>query len=207
MTVGAVSRDGYHARFSSYGFANRSYIKPNLMARGVLSVVAAVKSYDSGYSNGTSFSAPIMAGMTASFWQAFPTLNNQEIIRALEYHADNYQAADTAYGYGIPDFYASFKALNPATTEIVAARNFYYVHTSAVHLPRLVFNNKADLPQRWSLETAEGKKLWTRTPSVALLETTKPWIQKIPNWLDLPAGVYFLNIRKDGKDKKICLLK
>lgn len=207
MTVGAVSRDGYHARFSSYGIGDKSYIKPNLMARGVLAVVGAVKSYESSYSNGTSFSAPILAGMTASFWQAFPDLSNAEIIQTLENYADNYNRPDTAYGYGIPDFYASSKALNTAIIEINNSIHFYRVPVAAGQAPFFVFKNKVEKPLKLNLETAQGTQLWTNTAATANEAYQKLHIVQIPIWNDLSAGVYFLNIRMDGRDKKICLLK
>ena len=147
------------------------------------------------------------AGMTASFWQAFPDLSNAEIIQTLENYADNYNRPDTAYGYGIPDFYASSKALNTAIIEINNSIHFYRVPVAAGQAPFFVFKNKVEKPLKLNLETAQGTQLWTNTAATANEAYQKLHIVRIPIWNDLSAGVYFLNIRMDGRDKKICLLK
>jgi subtilisin family serine protease len=54
--------------------------------------------------NGTSFSSPIMAGMVACLWQAFPNKTNKEIRQLIIESADRFSVPDSQYGYGIPDF-------------------------------------------------------------------------------------------------------
>jgi hypothetical protein len=57
-----------------------------------------------GKSNGTSFSSPILAGMSACLWQAHPEASAMEIFKAIEQSADQYDAPDAKKGFGIPDF-------------------------------------------------------------------------------------------------------
>ena len=40
--------------------------------------------------SGTSFSSPIIAGMTACLWQANPDFNNMEIMQAIQQSANRY---------------------------------------------------------------------------------------------------------------------
>jgi subtilisin family serine protease len=57
--------------------------------------------------NGTSYSCPIMAGMIACLWQAYPNKTNQEIKQLVIQSADNFSPIvkeRTQFGYGIPDF-------------------------------------------------------------------------------------------------------
>ncbi len=207
LTVGAVNRDGMHARFSSYGFPDRTYIKPNLMARGALSVVAAVKEYDTSYSNGTSFSSPILAGMVTSFWQAFPELSNMEIIHSLEQKGDNINNPDTVYGYGIPDFFASYKELRPSVTELNTGQEYYYQIINSASKPDILMKNMKATDIKISLQDTKGRVLWQSTQKVTNKEDKRLWYTSVPEWDELSPGVYFLYIRMDGNNKRLILLK
>jgi serine protease AprX len=103
LTVGAVDNVGIYAPFSSVGPTSDNRIKPNIMAQGSLAVVA----YDTGViatSNGTSFSAPIMSGLVACLWQAFPSLSNKAIFDLVVSVSNRNTLPNNNYGYGIPDF-------------------------------------------------------------------------------------------------------
>jgi subtilisin family serine protease len=76
------------------------------MAQGVAAVVSDANG-NIVTANGTSFSCPIMAGMAASLWQAFPTKTNKEIRQMILQSADRYANPDNNYGYGIPNFGAA----------------------------------------------------------------------------------------------------
>ena len=54
--------------------------------------------------SGTSFSSPIMAGMIACLWQAFPNKTNAEIKQLILEVSDRFASPNNQYGYGIPDF-------------------------------------------------------------------------------------------------------
>ena len=57
---------------------------------------------------GTSFSTPIVCGLTACLWQGLPDKTAKEIIQLLRENSNNYQHPDNIYGYGIPDFWRAF---------------------------------------------------------------------------------------------------
>jgi len=103
LTVGAVTSGKNYASFSSIGPSFDGRVKPDVMAQGQSAVVA------DAYGNlttasGTSFSGPIIAGMVASFWQAFPNFTNAEIIKIIKQSADRFATPNEQYGYGIPNF-------------------------------------------------------------------------------------------------------
>ncbi|WP_264565094.1 S8 family serine peptidase [Flavobacterium sp. N3904] len=103
LTVGAVNATKTKTSFSSIGPSFDGRVKPDVMAQGQ----AAVLSNPSGNiitKDGTSFSSPIMAGMVACLWQAFPDKTNQEIKDLIVKSADTYSSPNNHYGYGIPDF-------------------------------------------------------------------------------------------------------
>ncbi|MBB4036459.1 subtilisin family serine protease [Dysgonomonas hofstadii] len=102
LTVGAVKRDSIVAPFSSRGMTADLRVKPDVMALGLFASVID----DNGKVSmkaGTSFSSPIMCGMVACLWQAFPTLTNMEIIDAVRRSSDQYETYNEDYGYGLPD--------------------------------------------------------------------------------------------------------
>lgn len=111
LTVGAVNAAKQVAAFSSYGPTSDGRIKPDVAAIGQGAVVANQFTGDPGYNNGTSFSCPIMAGISTCLWQAFPEVNNMTIIDALRKSADKANAPDDRTGYGIPDVKKAFVSL------------------------------------------------------------------------------------------------
>jgi subtilisin family serine protease len=57
---------------------------------------------------GTSFSAPIVAGLVACLWQAFPQKTALEIIRLVRQTSNGYEKTDNIYGYGMPNFWRAY---------------------------------------------------------------------------------------------------
>ena len=101
--VGAVDRDGAPAPFSSFGPASDGDVKPNVSAMGWGTFLQR-QDGNVGAGNGTSFSSPVLAGMAACLWQAFPRAKNADIKNAIEKSASLYETPDNQLGYGIPDF-------------------------------------------------------------------------------------------------------
>ncbi len=103
LTVGAVDASENYAAFSSIGPSADGRIKPDVMAQGQLAVVA----FDTGEikpSSGTSFAAPITAGMVACAWQALPNVTNTQLLQLIKESATLYSMPNEKYGYGIPNF-------------------------------------------------------------------------------------------------------
>ncbi len=103
LTIGAVDSLGTRASFSSTGPTYDGRIKPTIMAQGAATTVANLLGTTST-GNGTSFSSPVIAGMTACLWQNHKELNNMEIIEAIKKSSSQYENPDNYMGYGIPDF-------------------------------------------------------------------------------------------------------
>ena len=103
IAVGAVNATEVVTSFSSIGPSSDGRIKPDVMAQGQ----AAIVSDATGKivtANGTSFSSPIMAGMIACLWQAFPKKTNREIRELVLKSSDKFSTPNNQYGFGIPDF-------------------------------------------------------------------------------------------------------
>lgn len=103
LAVGAVDSNGAYAQFSSHGPSADGQIKPNIAAQGQQVVITSFAEPYIQRGSGTSFSAPLMAGMAASLWQAFPQKSNMQIIDALQRSASQFENPDDKLGYGIPN--------------------------------------------------------------------------------------------------------
>ena len=111
MTVGAVDTLGNVGNFSSYGPSSNGRVKPNVAATGVRAIVASPSTGLPVLSNGTSFAAPNIAGLTTCLWQAFPEYNNMAILDAMQRAANKFTTPNDRVGYGIPDMKKAFVIL------------------------------------------------------------------------------------------------
>jgi len=110
LAVGGVNIEGKRAPFSSYGPTSDGRIKPDAVAVGWNTYVANQRGITLR-SNGTSLSSPIMAGMVACLWQAFPEKNAFEIMEAVRLSGDQVHAPDSSLGYGITDLLKAYNIL------------------------------------------------------------------------------------------------
>lgn len=103
LAVGAIGIDSLITSFSSHGPTADGRMKPNVVAQGLWVTVADL---DGGLrvANGTSFSAPILAGMAASAWSAMPEISSMELFSHIEKSAHLYPNGNNDYGYGVPNF-------------------------------------------------------------------------------------------------------
>jgi len=102
ITVGAVSSSNNVAYFSSRGPTFDGRIKPEVVAQGTSVFNASAGSSSSySFSNGTSVSAPIVAGVTGLLLSAYPHLNNEQVRSILIESGDNVNNPNNDIGYGL----------------------------------------------------------------------------------------------------------
>ena len=107
-TVGAITSQGIIASFSSRGYPGK--LKPNIVSVGVNTVIAGLNNLPSS-GNGTSFSNPNVAGLIACLWQAFPNLNNMQLLDAVYRSSNQYTSPNANYGYGVPNFKLAYRII------------------------------------------------------------------------------------------------
>lgn len=115
LTVGATNGEGKRANFSSIGPTPDGRVKPEIAAMGKGTIVASVYQSKVNKANGTSFSSPLIAGMVASLWDAFPEKSNKEIIWAILSSSSQFNDPDMEIGYGIPNFEEAYNLLSQET--------------------------------------------------------------------------------------------
>jgi len=102
ITVGACNIDKKAAAFSSVGFTKRNKIKPEMATLGE-SVELINEHGKIVKGNGTSYSAPLIAGAAACLIQGNRMKTPFEIKQALTLSGNQYFKPNELLGYGIPD--------------------------------------------------------------------------------------------------------
>ncbi len=116
LTVGACNNIGVYAGFSSRGNTVDGRIKPDITSVGKGTNVITQSTPTHG--NGTSYSTPLVAGLSACLWQVNRAKNNFEMIDLIREHSSQYNAPDSLMGYGIPNFATAYQEIM-VDTEVV----------------------------------------------------------------------------------------
>ncbi|NOY49863.1 MAG: S8 family serine peptidase, partial [Chlorobi bacterium] len=190
FSIGAVDGDGNRAEFSSIGPTADGRTKPILMAKGQGSTIA-----DDGegvtFGSGTSFSSPIMAGMTACLMQAYPNKTPGEIMESLKDSGNNSGSPDNYMGWGIPDFMQAFSILTIIENDDIYFRDLVNVFPNPFsrHLDMFVlYKNSGRLKYR--LSDNVGKHILSGETDVRPGQ-----VVSLSHGIDkLGDGVYFLQI-------------
>jgi subtilisin family serine protease len=193
LAVGAIDTSGHMATFSSYGPSYDRRVKPDVLAVGRNSVVATPYNYIA-YSNGTSFSSPIMAGLVTCLWQAFPSCSNMDIINAVRRSSSLYLSPGTQTGYGIPDFTEAFRLLlatdTSGTTKNISLKCYPNPFSAKLYLYLPVTGNK-EITIR--ISSLSGQVLFHSTYML-----TYPATLEIPGLSFLSAGIYIVSVDAAG---------
>ncbi|MGE0018283.1 MAG: S8 family serine peptidase [Draconibacterium sp.] len=200
IAVGAVSQDSVPANFTSRGPAFGGAVKPNISGMGVM--VYMQVGVDLGYSNGTSFSSPLVAGAAASLWSAFPDASALQIKQVLEESAHLHNAPNNDVGYGIPDFQKAFFALKSLKTPSRESTKNWNAFPNPLGETLIIQNTNAQTIDKISLSifTTEGKllKKWIKPGSQQIV---------LNDINDLPAGILLLKIESENTSETIRLIK
>lgn len=109
ITVGSVTPMGVNAAFCGVGPTQDGRIKPDVMAYGSPTSVISGRGTIVD-EMGTSFSAPLVAGLVACLWQALPNKSASELIDLVIASGNNVATPNNIYGYGVPDFWKAYNA-------------------------------------------------------------------------------------------------
>ncbi len=211
LAIGAVDSLGFRAGFSSKGPTVDGRIKPDLAAQGVSVIVASADGSPNSYVrlNGTSFSAPLVAGLAACLMQARPSWPAVWIAQALKRTASRASSPDTLTGWGLPDGLAALRYV-PDTLGVpelrgplsfsVAGPNPLRSGTATVFRIALGVDASAtryrlrvfDAGGRWVRDLADGNLTPGSTLSI-------PWNGDDARGRVLPPGLYFLDLESAGR--------
>lgn len=112
LAVGAVDSKGAKASFSSFGPSFDQRIKPDVSAMGQATVLGSISSSITT-GNGTSFSAPLIAGLTAGLIEKFPNKTAKQIMTGIRKSGTLSSNPDNNLGYGIPNYERALSIIDP----------------------------------------------------------------------------------------------
>lgn len=185
FSIGAVNSTGIRASFSSVGPTSDGRIKPTVAAQG--SGTAVFTPTGLGIGNGTSFSSPIICGMTACLWQALSNLNNMQIIEIIKASSSQASLPDSLLGWGIPDYEmaASTLALDNQTSV-----NTLQLYPNPV-FDKLTLGFPVTIVGEYDIAIVnlQGKAVYTKKN----IEGSNRSIQ-INDIGYLPSGIYFIKV-------------
>ncbi len=202
LAVAAVDRSQVRAGFSSFGkIIGKKSTKPNLAAQGVGTVIMNPSNAVS-IENGTSVAAPLITGLAAGLWQAFPQLTNMQLLTYLQRSGNQASTPDTLLGYGVPDF---TKAYDLIQKDFDPTAPLGYVSPNPLASEELIFRvNATQLQKSLTLEffDLQGRKLLSQTIAQPLEENRVQVSARI-----FKPGVYLLKASNESTRVVLRLVK
>jgi serine protease AprX len=196
FTVGAVDAFEDIASFSSYGPTSDGRVKPDVLAHGKNVFVIDHQTGAPKPSNGTSFSSPVMTGVVACFWQAFPDLTSTKIMQRIRESGDRYENPDEQYGYGVPNFETAYgMVLNADKERFVNATTIYPNPVNSIFTLKTNNNNLSGVSIK--IFNLLGKKVFEERN----LRSNRVQVS------NLNSGIYILKVISGTSQKTIKLVK
>ena len=189
ITVGSVDKDSIRSAFSSVGLTADNRIKPDLMAMGTQSGVVT-SSNTIARANGTSFSAPITAGLGACLWEALPDLDSFTLLHLLRETADHFQQPDPLMGYGIADVYKAYNEKQTGVQSVAVSSDQVYISINIFdnHLYINLINPEQYNRCRVDIYTTLGNRILTVSGLFGSIDISS-----------LQKGIYIVSLRIGDK--------
>ncbi|MDD4144267.1 MAG: S8 family serine peptidase [Prolixibacteraceae bacterium] len=201
IAVGAVNKEGVPAPFTSYGPASDGDIKPNVAAVGWNTVI---QKHDGtiGTGNGTSYSSPVIAGITACLWEANPGATAWQVKKALEQSSHLYNNPDSLVGYGIPDMQIADYILKANVVKQWEYNTLWMVYPNPAtdYIIMRKLSKEINKKIRISFYQTDGKLIWQEIRN----DATKIMLQ---NLNILKPGFYLMQIVSENQVETIKIKK
>lgn len=204
LSVGAINAEKELAIFSSRGPSYDGRVKPEVVATGRHTFIQSALGPDIIQGNGTSYAAPIIAGIAACLHQAFPEKKNVEIIDAMIKSSNRYLHPDTAFGYGIPDAELAYHILEHANNELKPLKVLTYPNPLTDELGiQLLFASESVKNIYIYLFDTQGKKVFAKEfqANSAFMNWNIPLPQQ------MASGIYFLKVVTGSQSETRKILK
>jgi serine protease AprX len=152
IAIGACTKNGFYANFSSCGPSSDGRIKPDFIVPGYQVQVASPRGVYAG--NGTSYATPLFGGAVSNLLALFPKTALKDIRYALVRSATHRHYPDTAYGYGIPDLSLAMYFLDSMKNTSVQS-DIFWMKDQAVYYNELNIYYKSNSEQTVKLLVKE----------------------------------------------------
>lgn len=195
LSVGAMSKDSVIAPFSSYGPSADGRVKPDITSVG-WDTWHVTEYGDIMQGNGTSFSGPVIAGLSACLWQALPHLSSTELMQVVREASHLYNNPNINFGYGIPDFYQAYLD-NSVSIFTYPQQTFVSAYPNPV-ADQITFYSSLEEEMSITLFDFTGRNLgsWnSQDPSLSI------------SLADFPLGIYLARVTIGNHTEIIKLIK
>ena len=201
LAVAAVDRFRLRADLSSVGRKMpNGRVKPDLAAQGVGVAVTSTQD-NTTVQTGTSFSAPLVAGLAAGLWQAFPQLTNVQLICYLQRSGSQAASPDTLLGYGIPNFERAYRLVRRETDPGAPLGHLAPNPVAANEMTLYLKLTETSQPLDLQFYDVQGRLLHSQTIRRAESENRVP----LPVALQRP-GVYMVRIGNQNRRETLRLV-
>ena len=192
FSIGAVDSTGNKAGFSSIGPTTDGRIKPAVVALGAGTYVAYGIDVV-GKGNGTSYSSPIIAGMTACLIQANPTIPVMQIQKAIKQSGTQRFNPDNLIGWGIPNYELANSVMTTLENQMATHEDLFRLWPNPLTNGNLNIEFAKDLKGEIKLVmmNATGSVLFAKEIN---LSSTSQKVELSGQIRHLASGVYFLKI-------------
>lgn len=202
LAVGAIDATGKLANFSSAGPTADGRIKPDLVALGVFATVGTENGSVIA-ANGTSYSAPMLAGFVAGMMQVNPGKSPAELLEDILNSGHRADAPDTLFGYGIPDFLKATQGKILSVDDVINDKIKVYPNPFTENRLSIKINNElASNGLSVYMSDANGKMIAEREYNSYELNDVL-----IFEFRDVTPGVYFLRLTSETFEKQVKLLR
>jgi subtilisin family serine protease len=194
LAVGIADRSRRRCAYSCTGPAADGRIKPDVASLGLAgscAVGVASTGDETGMINnfqGTSFAAPVVAGIAAILRQIHPELSAEAIRQALITTADRAAHPDSGLGYGIVDAWSAFGQVNGDTLPRVNPGDWVRLYHQGGKQPLFLPKNAKDPLPDLKLLDLSGRLI-----PVTVRNSGPTWL--IEPKKDLRTGVYLVRRR------------
>ncbi len=201
LAVGSITGTGSTSNFSSLGPTADNRVKPDVVALG--SSVSIIKANgNTGFTSGTSSSAPLITSLAVGLLEAFPELTVLELYDLIIASANMFESPDNQKGYGIPHYAAAKQILNGEEPEVPAPA--IYLYPNPVVGNTLKVEIAGNVGQQALIEIYDLKgKLMMKSEGVVTY-INNPVELDVSNFSD---GLYIIKVKADGLLKTIRLIK
>jgi Subtilisin-like serine proteases len=188
LAVGSVDAYGNISSFSSLGYSEDGRVKPDILGMGEWAWLATYPYSEPRPGNGTSFSCPLISGMTACLWQALPELTAFQIMDLIRSSSSHYYNPNEYYGYGIPDF-----ALAYETGKEIVSIDQPVIEKNAIEIQ--IIDNHLFISPSGNKTESLSLRIYSASGLLVLQRNNEQMI----DISSLERGVYIAQVRSNGQ--------
>lgn len=207
LAVGAVGSFRESAPFSGHGPSADGRVKPDVCAMGWGTAGLDIDGVHIAAINGTSFSAPLVAGAVACLWQLHPDRSAQEVMDAVRRTASHNARPDEDFGFGIPDLWRAHLLLQGVDLSGLTGGQFFNVMPVPFtdHLELELFTGNDGLLQV-DLFDITGRPVWSVQERLEHRIYQRVWLGDAGLAM-LPAAPYVLRLRIGDRTEQRSVIK